>query len=68
MEVSSETVLIPEQTPGKAPETHSTAPEGTGRKQSVLKALRERQAKLKSQEQKGTEQNSQERKKGEQEL
>lgn len=68
MEASSETVLIPEQTPGKAPETHSTAPEGTGRKQSVLKALRERQAKLKSQEQKGTEQKPQERKKGEQEL
>jgi len=64
MEASSETVLMPEQTP----ETHSTVSEGTGRKQSVLKALRERQAKLKSQEQKGTEQKSQERKKGEQEL
>ena len=68
MEASSETILKPEQTPEKATETHSTVPEGTGRKQSVLKALRERQAKLKSQEQKGTEQKSQERKKGEQEL
>lgn len=68
MEASSETVLMPEQTPEKAPEMHSTVLEGTGRKQSVLKALRERQAKLKSQEQKGTEQKSQERKKGEQEL
>lgn len=68
MEASSETVLMPEQTPEKVLEAHSTVPEGTGRKQSVLKALRERQAKLKSQEQKGTEQKSQERKKGEQEL
>ncbi len=54
MEASSETVLMP----GKALETHSSAPEGTGRKQSVLKALRERQVKLKSQEQKGTEQSA----------
>lgn len=68
MEASSKTVLMPEQTPEKVLEAHSTVPEGTGRKQSVLKALRERQAKLKSQEQKGTEQKSQERKKGEQEL
>lgn len=63
-----ETDLKPEKTPEKAPETHSSVPEGTGRKQSVLKALRERQAKLKAQEQKGTEQKPQKSKKGEQEL
>lgn len=40
---------------------------GSGRKESVLKALRERQAKLKAQEKQPTEQ-SQARKKGEQEL
>ncbi len=55
IEASSENALMPEQTQKKAPETHSTVSEGTGRKQSVLKALRERQAKLKSQEQKGAE-------------
>ncbi len=68
IEGARETDLKPEKTPEKAPETHSSVPEGTGRKQSVLKALRERQAKLKAQEQKGTEQKPQKRKKGEQEL
>lgn len=68
MEAVGEVDLKPEKAPEKALETHSSEPEGTGRKQSVLKALRERQTKLKSQEQKGTEQKSQERKKGEQEL
>lgn len=68
IEVTKETDLKTEKTPEKAPETHSSVPEGTGRKQSVLKALRERQAKLKAQEQKETEQKPQRRKKGEQEL
>lgn len=68
MEAAGEVDLKPEKATEKALETHSSVPEGTGRKQSVLKALRERQTKLKSQEQKGTEQKSQERKKGEQEL
>lgn len=68
MEAVGEVDLKPEKAPEKALETHSNVPEGTGRKQSVLKALRERQTKLKSQEQKGTEQKSQDRKKGEQEL
>lgn len=68
MEAAGEVDLKPEKVTEKALETHSNVPEGTGRKQSVLKALRERQTKLKSQEQKGTEQKSQERKKGEQEL
>lgn len=68
IEGARETDLKPEKTPEKAPETHSSVPEGTGRKQSVLKALRERQAKLKAQEQKETEQKPQKRKKGEQEL
>ena len=52
-----------EMIPGK----DNSVPEGTGRKQSVLKALRERQAKLK-QEQEKTEQKVQNHKKGEQEL
>lgn len=68
MEVAGRADLKPEKTPEKAPEMNSSVPEGTGRKQSVLKALRERQAKLKAQEQKGTEQKPQKRKKGEQEL
>ena len=58
----------PEKTPEKTPEKDNPIAEGTGRKQSVLKALRERQAKLKEQEQKNTEQKAQNRKKGEQEL
>ncbi len=68
MVASGEVDLKPEKTLEKAPETHSSVPEGTGRKQSVLNALRERQAKLKAQEQKETEQKPQKRKKGEQEL
>lgn len=68
METVEKVDLKPEKAPEKVLETHSSVPEGTGRKQSVLKALRERQAKLKSQEQKGTEQRSQGREKGEQEL
>lgn len=68
MEAAGEADLKPEKTPEKAPETHSSVSEGTGRKQSVLQALRERQAKLKAQEQKETEQKPQRRKKGEQEL
>ena len=68
MEVAGEADLKPEKTPEKAPEMNGSVPEGTGRKQSVLKALRERQAKLKAQEQKETEQKPQRRKKGEQEL
>ena len=41
---------------------------GTGKKESVLKALRERQARLKEQNQDKDEQKSKEHKKGEQEL
>lgn len=68
MEAAGEADLKSEKTPEKAPEMNSSVPEGIGRKQSVLKALRERQAKLKAQEQKETEQKPQRRKKGEQEL
>lgn len=60
--------LKPLKQPEKTPEKDNSVPEGTGRKQSILKALRERQAKLKEQEQKNTEQKTQNRKKGEQEL
>lgn len=62
-ETASEQKKQPETIPGK----DNSVPEGTGRKQSVLEALRERQAKLK-QEQKSTEQKAQNHKKGEQEL
>lgn len=62
-ETASELVKQPERTPEK----DNSKSEGTGRKQSVLNALRERQAKLK-QEQKSTEQKPQNHKKGEQEL
>ena len=58
----------PGNTPEKTPEADNTVTEGTGRKQSVLKALRERQAKLKEQEQKNTGQKAQNHKKGDQEL
>lgn len=62
-ETASEQKKQLETVPGK----DNSVSEGTGRKQSVLKALRERQAKLK-QEQKSTEQKAQNHKKGEQEL
>lgn len=62
-ETASEQKKQPETILGK----DNSVSEGTGRKQSVLKALRERQAKLK-QEQKCTEQKAQNHKKGEQEL
>ncbi|MDO5425153.1 MAG: DUF3849 domain-containing protein [Eubacteriales bacterium] len=67
-EQTEKTDLKPLKQPEKAPEKDNSVPEGTGRKQSVLKALRERQAKLREQEQKNTEQKTQNRKKGEQEL
>lgn len=63
-----ETAPEPLKQPEKTPEKDNPIAEGTGRKQSVLKALRERQAKLKEQGQKNTEQKAQNRKKGEQEL
>lgn len=62
-----ETFPEPQKQLETIPEKDNSVPEGTGRKQSVLKALRERQAKLK-QEQKHTEQKTQNYKKGEQEL
>ena len=62
-ETASEQKKQPEKILGK----DNSVSEGTGRKHSVLKALRERQAKLK-QEQKSTEQKAQNHKKGEQEL
>lgn len=49
-------------------QSESVAPEKTGKKQSVLKALRERQVKIKAQEQEKPEQKVQARKKGEAEL
>lgn len=60
---------VPQKVPmQKEPEADNTVTEGTGRKQSVLKALRERQAKRKEQEQKNTGQKAQNYKKGDQEL
>lgn len=66
-EVVSETASELVKQPERTPEKDNSKSEGTGRKQSVLNALRERQAKLK-QEQKSTEQKPQNHKKGEQEL
>lgn len=63
-----ETAPEPLKQPETTPEKDNAIAEGTGRKQSVLKALRERQAKLKEQEQKNAEQKTQGHKKGEQEL
>lgn len=59
-----------EKMPETAPKVSNPAKEpGTGRKDSVLKALRERQAKLKAQEQeKQPKDKTQSRKKGEQDL
>ena len=58
--------------PGKpqktAPETDRGKEKGVGRKQSVLQALRERQAKLKAQEGQKPEKEKKTHKKGEQEL
>lgn len=65
---SEELFSEPQKTHEMAPKTDGMAVEGIGRKQSVLKALRERQAKLKEQEQKNPEQKAQNRKKGDQEL
>lgn len=65
---SEELFPEPQKTYEMAPKTDGMAVEGTGRKQSVLKALRERQAKLKEQEKKNTEQKAQSHKKGDQEL
>ena len=65
---SEELFSEPQKTHEMAPKTDGMAVGGTGRKQSVLKALRERQAKLKEQEQKNPEQKAQNRKKGDQEL
>lgn len=62
-ETASEQKKQPETIPGK----DNSVSEGTGRKQLVLKALRERQEKLKK-EQKSTEQKAQNHRKGEQEL
>lgn len=64
---SEELFSEPQKTHEMAPKTDGMAV-GTGRKQSVLKALRERQAKLKEQEQRNPEQKAQNRKKGDQEL
>lgn len=63
-----ETAPEPLKQSEKTPEKDNPIAEGSGRKQSVLKALRERQAKLKEQEQKNTEQKTQGHKKGDQEL
>lgn len=63
-----ETAPEPLKQSEKTPEKDNPIAEGSGRKQSVLKALRERQAKLKEQEQKNTEQKAQGHKKGDQEL
>ncbi|WP_349772670.1 LPD16 domain-containing protein [Lacrimispora xylanisolvens] len=52
----------------KAAETEKDISRGTGKKQSVLNALRERQTKLKAQEQSGEQAKTQEKKKGDPEL
>ena len=57
-----------EKTQKKTPEKDNSTSQGTGKKESVLKALKERQARLKEQNQENTEQKSKGRKKGEQEL
>ena len=67
-EISQEQPTKQEKTPEKAPEEDSSTSKGTGIKESVLKALRERQARLKEQNHDKDEQKSKGRKKGEQEL
>lgn len=67
-ESSQEQPIKPEKTPEKEPDKDSSMSKGTGKKESVLKALRERQARLKEQNQDKDEQKSKEHKKGEQEL
>lgn len=67
-EISQEQPTKQEKTPEKAPEEDSSTSKGTGIKESVLKALRERQARLKEQNQDKDEQKSKGHKKGEQEL
>jgi predicted nucleotidyltransferase len=57
-----------EKTEKTAPEPEKSTPEGIGKKQSVLNALRERQAKLKAQEQNQPAEKTPGHKKGEQEL
>ena len=59
-------VTQPEKEPEKSAEVKAT--QNSGRKESVLKALRERQAQIKERDQKTSEQKKQERKKGEQSL
>ena len=67
-EISQEQPIKQEKTPEKAPEKDSSTSKGTGKKESVLKALRERRARLMEQNQDKDEQKSKGHKKGEQEL
>lgn len=67
-EPEKEKPLEPEKTAEKAPKADIQTAKGKGKKQSVLQALRERQAKLKAQETGQTEQKTQGRRKGEPEL
>ena len=67
-EISQEQPTKQEKIPEKAPEEDSSTSKGTGIKESVLKALRDRQARLKEQNHDKDEQKSKGRKKGEQEL
>ena len=63
-----ETAAEPEKPQKTTPETDRSDGNGGGRKQSVLQALRERQAKLKAQENQKPEKEPKAHKKGEQEL
>lgn len=67
-EIFQEHPIKPEKTPEKVSEKDSSTSKGTGKKESVLKALRERQARLKEQNQDKDEQKSKGHKKVEQEL
>lgn len=67
-EPEKEKPLELEKTAEKAPKADIQTAKGKGKKQSVLQALRERQAKLKAQETGQTEQKTQGRRKGEPEL
>lgn len=67
-EISQEQPIKQEKIPEKTPEKDSSTSKGTGKKESVLKALRERRARLMEQNQDKDEQKSKGHKKGEQEL
>ena len=59
------TEAVPDTLTAKQPEKESTEHTGSGRKESVLKALKERQAQIKERDRKSQEHKKQDRKKGE---